>query len=163
MNAKDVILQTLGHADLILKSYVNDLEDADLRLSPIDGLNCIAWQLGHLVSSERGMVEGIKPGSCPSLPSGFDENHGKGKGHADSSSKFLSKNEYINLIDAQREATKAVLNELSDADLDAPAPERMRRMCPTVGSVMLLTGNHVLMHAGQFVAVRRKLNKQIAI
>ena len=163
MNAKDVIRQTLGHSDMILKSYINDLEDADLRLSPIDGLNCIAWQLGHLVSSERGMVEGIKPGSCPPLPPGFDENHGKTKGKADSSSNFLSKSEYIALIDAQREATKAVLEGLRESDLDAPGPERMRKFCPTVGSVMVLTGNHALMHLGQFVAVRRKLNKPVVI
>ncbi|SIN91091.1 DinB superfamily protein [Singulisphaera sp. GP187] len=163
MNAKDVIRCTLGHSDLILKSYVNDLDDAELQLSPLEGMNCIAWQLGHLISSERGMVEGVKPGSCPPLPAGFDENHGKNKGQTDNSANYLSKSEYLALLEAQREATKAVLDGLSDEELDAPAPERMQRMCPTVGSVMLLTGNHVLMHLGQFVAVRRKLNKPVVI
>ncbi|WP_406700329.1 DinB family protein [Singulisphaera sp. Ch08] len=163
MNAKDVIRQTLGHSELILKNYINDLDDAELRLVPIDGMNCIAWQLGHLISSERGMVEGVKPGSCPPLPSGFAENHGKNKGQADNAANYLSKDEYIALIKAQREATIAVLESLSDTDLDAPGPENLRRMCPTVGSVMLLTGNHYLMHLGQFVAVRRKLNKPVTI
>lgn len=163
MNAKDVINHTFGHSDRVLKYYINDLEDAELQLVPLDGMNCIAWQLGHLISSERGMVEGIKPGSCPPLPAGFDENHGKNKGQTDNSANYLSKNEYIALLDAQREATKAVLESLSESDLDAPAPEMMRRLCPTVGSVMLLVGNHALMHVGQFVAVRRKLNKPVVI
>ncbi len=66
-------------------------------------------------------------------------------------------------MQAQRDATKAVLDALTDADLDAPAPERLRRMCPTVGTVFNLTGNHVLMHVGQFVAVRRKLGKPVVI
>ena len=124
MNAKDVIRQTLGHSDMILKSYINDLEDADLRLSPIDGLNCIAWQLGHLVSSERGMVEGIKPGSCPPLPPGFDENHGKNKGQADSSSNFLAE-ERIHRLD--RRAARGDEGR-------ARGPERVRSRCSRAGT-----------------------------
>ena len=65
---------------------------------------------------------------------------------------------------AQRDATKAVLDGLSDAELDAPGPERFRQMAPTVGVVMLLIGNHVLMHVGQFVSVRRHArSKPVAI
>ncbi len=36
-------------------------------------------------------------------------------------------------------------------------------MWPTLGAVLLLAGSHVLMHSGQFVSVRRKLGKPIAI
>lgn len=163
MNAKDVIRQALDLSDMILNSYLKDLEDADLHVRPVDGMNTIAWQLGHLVSSERGMVEGVKPGSCPALPAGFEENHSRDTTNSDDTSKFVSKSEYVALIQAQRAATKAVLEGLSESDLDAPGPERMRNFCPTVGSVMLLTGTHYIMHLGQFVAVRRKLNKPVTI
>lgn len=163
MNAKDVIRYTYSHCDRILENYLADLDDADLQLAPLPGMNCIAWQLGHLLSSERFMVEGIKPGSCPPLPPGFDENHGKGKGQTDNAANYLTKQEYIALFDAQRKATREVLDSLTDAELEAPAAEMLQRLCPTVGSVMLLTGNHILMHLGQFVAVRRKLNKKVAI
>ena len=37
------------------------------------------------------------------------------------------------------------------------APEQMRKFCPTVGAVFLLHPQHWLMHAGQWVIVRRKL------
>jgi uncharacterized damage-inducible protein DinB len=163
MNAKDAIRQVIGHSDMLLNSYVNDLEDADLRIRPVEGMNSIAWQLGHLLSSERGMVEGVKPGSCPALPDGFEENHNRDQAKSDDTSKYLSKNEYLALIQAQRAATKAVLDGLSESDLDTPGPERMRNFCPTVGSVMMLTGTHYLMHLGQFVAVRRKLNKPVTM
>ena len=43
-----------------------------------------------------------------------------------------------------------------DKDLDNPGPEEMRQYAPTVGSVLLLLGSHWLMHAGQFVPIRRK-------
>ncbi len=35
-------------------------------------------------------------------------------------------------------------------------------MAPTVGAGFALMGNHMLMHVGQFVSVRRKLGKPIA-
>ena len=57
MNAKDVLLQTIGMGDHILNAYLGDLSDADLLLRPVEGQNHIAWQLGHLISSERSMVE----------------------------------------------------------------------------------------------------------
>jgi hypothetical protein len=52
---------------------------------------------------------------------------------------------------------------VSDADLDAEGPERSRKMLPTVGSVFLMVGTHVLMHVGQFVAVRRQAQKPVVI
>jgi len=109
------------------------------------------------------MIEAIKPGSCPPLPEGFDENHSRKDTMSDDPSRFLTKAEYLDLFKAQRAATKAVLDSLSDAELDAPAPERMRSRLPTVGAVLVLAGGHVLMHVGQFVATRRRLDKPVAI
>jgi uncharacterized damage-inducible protein DinB len=163
MTAKDVIRTTLNHSDRILKSYVGDLSDDDIKLRPIDGMNSIAWQLGHLISSERTMVEGIRPGSSPPLPDGFDNDHARDTADSADPAKFRTKDEYLALVDAQRAATLKALDEIPDAALDEPAPERFQRMCPTAGHVLLLAGNHVIMHLGQFVAVRRKLKKPVTI
>jgi hypothetical protein len=46
-----------------------------------------------------------------------------------------------------------------EAELDAPAPEPMRRRMPSVGVVLMMLGSHWLVHAGQFVPIRRKLGK----
>jgi hypothetical protein len=35
-------------------------------------------------------------------------------------------------------------------------------MVPSLGGALLLAANHVMMHAGQFTVVRRKLGKPIA-
>jgi hypothetical protein len=165
MHAKDAILQTCNMSEQVVDKYLNDLGDADLLLRPVPGQNHIAWQLGHLILSERGMVEGIKPGSSPPLPAGFEEAHGPDEAStaSDDPARFLSKAKYLELMKAQREATKTVLSSLSDAELDAPAPERMRKMCPTAGAVLALIGGHVLMHVGQWVSVRRKLGKPVVI
>jgi uncharacterized damage-inducible protein DinB len=165
MHAKDAIRQTYGMSDMILQKYLADLADADLLVRPVAGQHHIAWQLGHLIDAERSMIEAIKPGSCPPLPDGFSEAHSRDEAstRSDDPQRFRTKDEYLRLMKAQRAATERVLEGLSDADLEAPAPERMRSMWPTVGAVLNLVGNHVMMHVGQFVGVRRKLNKPIAI
>lgn len=163
MTAKDAILRTYDLGENIVKAYLAELTAADLLVRPVPGQNHIAWQLGHLVLSERNMIDGVKPGASPELPAGFEEGHGRDKNTLDDPSKYLSPEAYIALIDAQRAATKKVVAELADATLDEPAPERMRSFAPTVGDVLLLNGNHYMMHAGQYVAVRRMLGKPIAI
>lgn len=164
MTAKDAILQSLGAGEMITQRYLNDLDDGDLVLQPVEGMNPIAWHLGHLVSSERSMVEAIKPGSSPPLPEGFDAAHSKESSLANDHSGFLpTKAEYLELTRSQRAATKAVLEGLSEADLDAPSPERLRGMWPTIGAVFMLMGSHTLMHVGQYIAVRKKLHKPVAI
>ena len=163
MNAKDVLSQTLGLNDAILNAYLGDLTDSDLLIRPVPGQNHIAWQMGHLISSERSMVEGIRPGSCPALPEGFDEAHNRDACTSDDPARFLSKARYLELYQAQRGATKALLESLGDSELDAPGPERLRKMAPTVGGTFTLIGNHVLMHVGQFVSVRRLLKKPVTI
>ena len=37
----------------------------------------------------------------------------------------------------------------------------MAQMAPTLGALLLLNANHVMMHAGQFTVVRRKLGKPV--
>jgi len=164
MNAKDVIRMTLGASDMILTKYIDDLSDADLTVVPIEGMNHIAWQVGHLIATERMMVEGLKPGTSPALPAGFEAAHPRDEKERPADPKaYKSRAEYLALFKAQRAATLAALDAASDADLDAPAPERFQQMCPTAGAVFNLAGTHILMHVGQFVAVRRALKKPIAI
>ncbi len=165
MNAKDAILGTYAMGERVMSRYLDDLSDADLLIRPVSGQNHIAWQLGHLILSERATIESVKPGSSPELPAGFEEAHGRDVASttSDDPSRFLGKDKYLTLIQAQREATRSVLNSLSDAELDAPSPERFQPRAPKNGDVLLLVGTHALMHVGQFVGVRRKLNKPVAI
>ncbi len=72
MQAKDAIRQSIEMADFTMGKYLDDLDDAAFMKRPVAGMNTIAWQVGHLISSEREAIEGIKPGSCPPLPEGFD-------------------------------------------------------------------------------------------
>jgi uncharacterized damage-inducible protein DinB len=160
MGPKDVIRNTLDTSDFIIKAYVGDLSDEDLRLVPIEGMHPIARQLGHLISGERMFKELVEPGSSPPLPEGFQEAHDIKKTDGDTSG-FLSKEEYLKLWDEQRAATKALLDRISDADLDDNRGGKLPPWAPTVAAALNMAGMHPINHSGQFVAVRRKLKKPI--
>ena len=163
MNTKEAIRGTMDMSLFVLNQYVSDLEDADLMRRPGSGCNHLAWQLGHLISSEASLVNSVCPGKGAELPAGFGEAHSKETTGVDDPAKFASKKEYQELFERVRTATLAALDGLSDADLDAASPERFRKRFPTVGSLFVLLSVHPLMHAGQFVVVRRQLGKPILI
>ena len=163
MNAKDALRSSANFSSMVLKSYVSDLSDTDLMQRPTKGCNHLAWQLGHLISSEVQLLEGIAPGQGVTLPAGFSEAHSKDQCGDDNAANFLSKDAYVELFDQVRAASLSALDSYPDADLDKPGPEQMRSVCPTIGDMFTLIATHPMMHAGQLVVVRRNLGKPILI
>ncbi|MHB1558047.1 MAG: DinB family protein [Isosphaeraceae bacterium] len=161
MGPKDVIRNCLDTSDFFIKSYVNDLTDDEFKLVPIEGMNPIAMQMGHLIAVEHMINELVEPGSAPALPAGFAEAHDIKK--AEGTAGFRSKDEYVKLWDEQRAATKAVLDRLNDSDLADNRDGKLPPWAPTVGVALNMAGMHALNHSGQFVAVRRKLKKPITV
>lgn len=163
MNTKDAIKQTYGFSQMVLNGYIGDFADEDLMQRPADGCNHLAWQLGHLISSEGNLLNMIAPDSAIALPDGFADAHGKENASSDDASQFHTKAEYLDLFAKSQAATFAALDGMSDEDLDKPGPEEMQGFCPTVGSMFVLIGTHVMMHVGQIVPVRRRLDKPIVM
>lgn len=163
MDAKDTLRDTLNLSHFVLSSYFKDLSDADLLRRPGAGCNHLAWQLGHLIASECGLLNGIRAGSAPELPAGFKERHGKENSASDNPADFGTKQQYLELTEKVHAATLALLEAYPEADFALPAPESFRKMFPTMGSIFVLIATHPMMHAGQFVPVRRALGKPVVI
>ena len=161
MNTQEAIKTTLNTSSMVLSSYISDLSDAELMIRPGEGCNHLAWQLGHLIASECSLLEMVSPGAAAELPAGFAEAHSKEMAGEDDASKFCTKQEYLDLVDKVHTATIAALQQCTDEDLDQPGPQEFGDMFPTVGHVYVLIATHPMMHAGQFVPVRRKLGKPI--
>ena len=77
MDIKQAIVSSLAQTDMIVNAYLSDLKPEELLVRPIPGANHIAWQLGHLISSERSLIDKVAPGKYEPLPPGFDEAHKK--------------------------------------------------------------------------------------
>lgn len=145
---------------MLVKSYIDDLNDDDLHIRPVPGANTIAWQLGHLIVSENRMMNESTAGQMPPLPEGFAARYTNETAAISDPTAFDSKQEYLRLMNEQRNGTLAALQKQTDQSLDAPAPEQMREFAPTIGAMFGLQANHWLMHTGQWVVVRRKLGRK---
>ncbi|NIP86332.1 MAG: DUF664 domain-containing protein [Planctomycetales bacterium] len=161
MNAKDAIRSATNLSSMVLKAYISDLDDADLMRRPGEGCNHLAWQLGHLIASEVQLLDQVAPGQGVELPAGFADAHSKEQSPNDDPAAFHGKAAYVELFDQVRAASLAALEAYPPADLDNAAPADFREFCPTMGDMFTLIATHPLMHAGQFVIVRRQLGKPI--
>ncbi len=162
MTTKDVIRHSLETARTILTTYIGDLSDAELLIRPNDQAHHIAWQLGHLINAEHDMMTSAGY-EMPPLPEGLAESCTPEAAASCDPARFFTKEQYQAWLAVQRGATLAALSAASESDLDRAAPEAMRSYVPSVGGVFNMIGLHDLMHAGQFVPVRRKLGKPVLI
>lgn len=153
------IKDALELPDMVVRRYLEDLTDDDLLVRPLENMNHIAWQLGHLITGENFHINQVCADSMPALPPGFAEKHVDQTAASDDPSQFLKKEEYLRVMREQRAGTLAALERLSDEQLAQESPESIRYFGPTVGSVFAGESAHWMMHAGQWAVVRRKLGK----
>lgn len=163
MKANQAIASALAMTTRVLDSYIADLSDEQLLEKPAEGCNPLAWQLGHLITSECQLLNMLAPGAAPELPAGFAVNHAREDPGSLNPANFCSREEYQALFDKVHAASLAALEKVTEEQLDAPAPEMMRERFPTMGDIWMLLALHGMMHAGQFVPVRRKLGKPVVI
>lgn len=159
MAIREHILHSLQLPATIVRSYVADLTDAELLIRPMPEMNHIAWQWGHLIASEHLHMEQLALRPMPALPVGFAEQHSKENAISDSPDDFCTGQEYSRHMETQRQGTLDILVTLDDDQLLAPAPTSIEYLGPTIGSVFSGEAIHWIMHAGQWVAVRRLLGK----
>ena len=114
MGPKDVIRKTLDTSDFIIKTYVNDLSDADTAAGPgrgdaPDRAPARAPDRRRAGCSRRC----VEPGSARPLPDGF---HG-GPRHQEAGegrdSRFATKDEYLQALGRAARATKKALDQAS--------------------------------------------------
>lgn len=159
MNACKLVEQSLNFTQFVINNSLGDLSDADLLVHPVEGANHIAWQIGHLIVTERRLAKQLPGARYPELPAGFAEKYDNKPDAQNASGGFATKAQYVDLFNQTRAATVAAVAKLTDADLDKPAtgPANIN----TLGGLLNLISNHTMMHGGQFSVVRRKLGKPV--
>ena len=156
MNTREALQMSIDMGKMISMGYLGDLTDAEMMKRPCVGCNHIVWQVGHLIASERSMIEGVAPGSMPALSAGFAEKYTSETSKSDKAGDFHTKAELMAAFEATRAGTLAVLAKMSDTDFDKPTGVEY---APTVGAMFEIQGSHWLMHAGQWAVVRRQCGR----
>jgi uncharacterized damage-inducible protein DinB len=162
MKGTEAIQSSLRSTGQLLAWFLSDLTDEDLLVRPAEGANHLAWQLGHLIVAEKGLVSSQLPQArYPELPAGFAEQHASEKAGVNPPVGFATKQVYLDLFEQVRQITIDTVGQLSDEDLDQPTTGNMAKFAPKLGDLLLLASHHTLMHGGQFTVARRKLGKPI--
>lgn len=159
MDFKDSIRSSLRIADSLSQRYLDDIRPEEMFVQPVPDANHIAWQLGHVINSERSLVEAAVPNSMPPLPDGFAERHRREGVPSTHPADYLSKEEYLDLARSVRAATLAALDKLDESDFDKPVAGRVPPFIKCVGDCFATIGPHWALHAGQWVVIRRKLGR----
>ena len=161
MDTREALITNLKTSAMVCGTYLEDLTDEEAMQRPHPKCNHVNWQIGHLIASEHGMASAC--GEIPALPEGFADKYSKETASSDNAADFVPKSELMKIAAAQHEAVVKVVGGMSDEDLDKPGPEAMRSYAPTMGALVNMLGSHWMMHAGQWVVVRRQLGRDIVI
>ncbi len=145
----------------MLKMTLADFSDADMLARPCPGANHAAWQLGHLIGAETGLINGCSPGAMPELPAGFQDKFKKTSAAIDDPSAFPNKSELVSLIEKTRAGSIRWIKSLTDEDLNKPVEAGFKNFLPTWHHVVAVLPDHTSMHIGQFQVIRRKLGKPV--
>lgn len=163
MKTNEAIKNTYQTAQMVCGAYLSDLTDAEAMRRPHPGCNHINWQVGHIVASENKMGNAVVSGSLPELPDGFSDRYSQESAANDNAADFVPFTELMAIAKTQGDAVLKMIDGLSDDQFDHPGPEEMQAFAPTMGALCNMMGNHWLMHAGQWVVVRRELGREIVI
>jgi len=162
MTGKDVLKLALTSTRDIFNMYLGDLGDTDITTRPVPNANNIAWQLGHLISSEIWLLAKLPGATYPQIPFTMQD-YGKETSKTAPKGGYLTKAQYLDLFAKVRSATIANVERCTDADFDKPNTGELAQFAPTFGALVLLVANHTLMHGGQFTVVRRALGKPVVM
>ena len=160
MTGKVALKAVLSTTQTMLPMFFAELTDDDLQKPPVPGANNIAWQMGHLIASE-GSLGAQLGASYPELPEPLKALSTGTSSKTNPDGGRLSKDDYLSWFNRVRKATIAAVDNLSEADFDKPTTGPMKDFAPTVGDLVVLIGNHTMMHVGQFSVVRRSLGKPV--
>ena len=157
MKMADFLAALLERDAWIFSETANSLSGEEFFARPVPGANHPAWQLGHLIASERKML--VKAGATmPDLPPGFAETFTPDTAAVDDPARFPDKQTLLDLFRQTRAASAAFARGLSDDDLEKPTGEQW---APTVADLLAVQAGHADMHVGQLQVLRRKLGKPI--
>lgn len=162
MNGVQAIVAAMESSQQWLEMYLADFTDDELLARPVPSANHAAWQLGNVIVGDVFLVQCEYPEVVfPTLPEGFASLHGSAGANIDQSPGFLTKLEYVSILNKVRTVAIETISRLTDDELDRPANETATFAGPTVGHVLMFVATHTLMHLGQFSVIRRALGKPV--
>ena len=121
-----------------------------------DKANHALWFAGHIGVVDDFMISLVAPEKA-SPKAGYPEKFGMGSKPTGDPSVYPDVEEVLAYMRERREVFLAILDEMSEEDLDTPTPDGAPEILPTFGSVFQLSAWHEGFHLGQVSVAARAL------
>ncbi|MEN0111399.1 MAG: DinB family protein [Planctomycetota bacterium] len=144
------------------ETFLADLVPGDWLWQPGDGLNHIAWHVGHVTYAQyflcvvrvRGRIESDRD----LVPTAFLRRYKFGSRPSANPARNATPDELLATLRGVHELALAELERRTDADLVTPAEPAHPLFETTLGGVEWCS-QHELIHCGQMMLLRRMLGK----
>ena len=144
-------------------SVLVDLSPDEWFWQPAEGVTHIAWQVGHLATSQYGLCLLRQRGPLEAdenlIPAEFRANFGKGSEPVSGPQNNLATAAIEAVFDGVYEQVQAELAQQTDQQLDVPAGKPHPLFDTKLGAIEWASG-HELVHAGQIALLRRLMGKK---
>ena len=143
--------------------FLEDLSSDEWFWQPDRGVTHIAWQVGHLATSQYGLCLLRQRGTLDAdenlIPEEFRTSFGKGSEPVAGSQNNLAAKTIQAVFEGVYEQVQAELAQQTDQQLDVPAGQPHPVFNTKLGAIEWASG-HELVHAGQIALLRRLMGKQ---
>ena len=145
----------------MVKFMLADFSDAEMVARAAPNANHVAWQVGHLMTSEVSLLNQAKAGAVPELPASFVAKFTNETAKVDDPKAFPTKAKLLGQFEKVRSATVKWIRSLTETECNRPMPEKLHAFAKTWGELAIMIPVHTSMHVGQIQVIRRKLGKKV--
>ncbi len=157
MSNKELLHLSLDNFEWNFKQVIEGFRNENLLARNNPQGNHLAWLLGHAIKSEKTIVEMVKPNSMPDLPEDFGEKHIAKTANSENAEEFYTLEEYLSFASEIRKGTRAVIDSLTDEDLDKEIAKDDSSFVKTGNNAILFVSQHWFWHIGQMLSLRKFL------
>ncbi len=159
----DTAIGRMAQARGMLKHFLEDLKPEEWFRQPSEGVTHIAWQAGHVASSQYALClvrsRGAQAEDEQLIPEAFRKLYGRGSTPDPNPAANASPKELLATLDAVAARSEEELLGFVDADLDVPMEKPHPMFSTNLGAVEFCP-YHEMIHIGQVVLIRRLIGRE---
>jgi uncharacterized damage-inducible protein DinB len=142
-----------------IRQQVSDLSDEEMVMQPTGAPNHAVWTLGHVIHSCQAIASELGKDTRSSTE--WESCFGYGTRPNPVNTENLSKSSLLAHLAETSNQLRTALQALDSRFLDKPpSEEKMRKVFPTMGHVLMqIVIAHTAYHAGQLAAWRRGIGR----
>ncbi|MEO0965552.1 MAG: DinB family protein [Planctomycetota bacterium] len=140
----------------MLRTILDKTPDSVFATTPADGVQPVAWQLGHIIYALAGTAGML--GKPVQLATDYSQKYGMGTPPPDANTTYEPIETMRQDLDTVVQAVDDAIATVDDGRLEEPEPNAMMQQAgiTTIGSMItFLTNGHLAYHVGQLSACRR--------